>query len=59
MIQQVLKSFPLTDLTAFGLLLFLATFCGVLAWVFRKGSRSFYQELSMLPIRDEREVKSV
>lgn len=35
------------------LLLFVVFFAGVLAWIFRPGSKEKYQELGRIPLNDE------
>ncbi len=54
MIQQFLSNFPFLDLVVAGQLLFFTIFLGALAWVFRSGSREFYDKLAALPL-DEKE----
>ena len=50
MFKSVLKYFPLPDLVVFGQLLFFAIFLGALFWVFRRGSKEFYEQLAKLPL---------
>jgi len=47
MLSKVASQFPMIWLTCVALLIFLSTFLGVLAWVFRKGSHEFYQKLAI------------
>ena len=48
--SEVLAHFPLTGLTCFALLLFLALFVGSIAWIYRKGSQKTYQHAAQLPL---------
>ncbi len=48
--RDVLTHFPFLSLVVIGQLLFLTIFVGALFWVFRKGSKSFYDRMSSLPI---------
>ncbi len=52
--QDFLKNFPMMDLVVVGQLLFFTTFMCALFWVFRNGSKSFYEKLAALPL-DEKE----
>ncbi len=54
--QQFLKNFPHMDLVVVGQLLFFAVFLCALVWVFRSGSKAFYEKLSTLPL-DENGAK--
>jgi cbb3-type cytochrome oxidase subunit 3 len=49
-IRDVLSHFHLPLLSCVGLLLFMGVFIGALMWVFRRGSKEFYQKLSDLPL---------
>lgn len=53
MIREVLSHYHLPVLSGIGLLLFMAVFCGALAWVFRKGSTGFYASMQAMPFEDE------
>ena len=55
MMSQVVSKFPMIWLTCVGLLLFMSVFIGALAWVSRRGSTGFYEEMSKMPLD---EVKS-
>ncbi len=44
--------FQLPGLICVGLVLFLAVFISVLAWVFRRGSVQFYKSLELYPLQD-------
>ncbi len=48
--QEFLKNFPLMDLVVVGQLLFFTVFVAALFWVFRSGSKEFYQKLAHLPL---------
>lgn len=50
MMKQVVSTFPLINLVLVGQLLFFTIFVGALAWVFRKGSKPYYDQLAQLPI---------
>ena len=39
---------------AFALLIFLAVFIGILVWIFRPGSKTFYDETARMPLDDDR-----
>lgn len=52
MMRDWLADQGLTLGPGFALLLFLVIFMGVLAWVFRPGSRRIYQEEAKLPLQD-------
>lgn len=47
--QEFLKNFPLMDLVVVGQLLFFSVFMAALLWVFRSGSKGFYEKLAALP----------
>lgn len=51
--RDVLTHFPFMSLVLVGQLTFFAVFVGALFWVFRRGSKGFYQNLAELPL-DER-----
>ena len=55
MIQRVLSHYTMPALSGLGLLLFMGVFLGALVWVFRKGSREFYSNLSDLPMKEDDE----
>lgn len=59
--QDGLKHFSDTYLTSIGLLIFFIFFVAVIVWVFRKGSKSFYNHAAQLPLiePDEKTVKHV
>lgn len=48
--QAFLKNFPHMDLVVMGQLLFFAVFVAALIWVFRSGSKGFYEKLAELPL---------
>ncbi len=48
--QAFLANFPFMSLVVAGQLLFLAVFLAALFWVFRSGSRAFYDKLAVLPL---------
>lgn len=52
MIQRVLSHIRLTELTCFGLILFMGVFLGALIWVFRKGSTDFYTSMESIPFNE-------
>jgi cbb3-type cytochrome oxidase subunit 3 len=51
--SKVLSQFSYTILPTVGLLIFIAVIVGVYFWLFRKGSKSFYKELSEIPFKKE------
>ena len=50
MIREFLKNYPYMDLAVAGQLIFFTLFVMAIFWVFRRGSYSFYQELSRMPL---------
>ncbi len=48
----VLAKFPLMNLVCTGEVIFFLVFLAALVWVFRKGSKNFYKELSNLPTQE-------
>jgi len=48
--SEVLAHFPLTGLTCFALILFFTLFTSALFWVFRNGSKKYYEDASQLPL---------
>lgn len=50
MLRETLKHFPLIGLVMTGQLIFLTVFLGTLFWVFRRGSKPFYDRLASLPL---------
>jgi len=53
MIRQALSYFPWPELVLVGQLMFLGIFLTMLVWIFRKGSATFYDEISRLPLDQE------
>jgi len=53
MIPTVLSHYRFPLLSCFGLVIFLAVFMGVIAWIFRRGSAEFYQGVSQAPLEKE------
>lgn len=53
MLREVLTKFPLTGLVITGQLIFFTVFTGAVFWIFRKGSRPFYERLGRLPLGGE------
>lgn len=51
--QEFLKNFPFMDLVVAGQLIFFAIFVGAVFWVFRSGSKNFYQKLAALPLEEK------
>ncbi len=51
--QDFLKNFPMMDLVVVGQLLFFVVFICALLWVFRSGSKGFYEKLAALPLNDK------
>ena len=50
MMKQGLKYFTDTDLTALGLILFLAVFVGVILWTRYVSKQGIYSEIEKLPL---------
>ncbi len=51
--QSFLKNFPFMDLVVVGQLLFFTVFVCAIIWVFRSGSKGFYEKLAALPLDEE------
>ncbi|MFZ3231459.1 MAG: CcoQ/FixQ family Cbb3-type cytochrome c oxidase assembly chaperone [Pseudobdellovibrio sp.] len=51
--QDGLKYFTDTYLTSIGLMLFFTFFVVVVFWVFRKGSKQFYNRTALIPFEGE------
>ena len=52
MYSEVLKQFPMLDLVVVGELIFFTVFVSALVWVFRRGSKEFYDKLSRMPLEE-------
>jgi hypothetical protein len=52
MFQELFKHSQLLDLPILSMVLFMATFALVIAWVFAKRRKVHYESLSLLPIED-------
>lgn len=50
MIRDFLANFPYVSLAIVGQLLFMTIFIGSIGWVFRKGSKKFYDQLAAIPL---------
>jgi cbb3-type cytochrome oxidase subunit 3 len=48
--QAFLANFPFMSLAVIGQLLFFTVFVAAVLWVFRTGSKSFYEKLAALPL---------
>lgn len=48
-----LKYFTDTHLTSIGLILFFIFFVGVVFWVFRKGSKQYYNQTAQMPLGED------
>ena len=57
MIRQTLAHFPHGALSGLAMLLFMGVFLGAILWVYRGGSRSFYDSLSRSPLNDQEGIK--
>jgi hypothetical protein len=55
MYRDVLTHFPWTSLVLTSELIFFAVFSGSLFWIFRKGSKDFYDRLANMPGDDRGE----
>ncbi|MBC7466650.1 MAG: cbb3-type cytochrome c oxidase subunit 3 [Bdellovibrio sp.] len=51
--KEGLKYFTDTHLTSIGLLLFFTFFVGIVFWVFRKGSKNYYNQSAQMPLEDD------
>lgn len=56
MISQIIGSYSYSTLTGVGMLLFMAVFLATTVWVFRKGGKTFYQNLALMPLQEESEL---
>jgi cbb3-type cytochrome oxidase subunit 3 len=54
--SAVLSQFTLTYLPVIACLLFVAIFIGVIFWVLRPGSKSFYEQAGQIPLLDEKRI---
>lgn len=52
MIREFLKNCPYVDLAVIGQLIFFVLYITALVWVFRSGSKSFYERLARLPLEN-------
>ena len=52
--RQVFENFDLTILPSIGMILFLSVFLGMVIWVFRRNSKQIYNEMSQIPLEEER-----
>lgn len=50
MLRQAFLNFNQTDLIIFGFILFMLTFLGAFVWTFLIQEKSFYKDLSQLPL---------
>lgn len=57
--KEGLKYFTDTHLTSIGLLLFFTFFVAVVFWVFRKGSKAYYNQTAKMPLDGEENVNFV
>lgn len=55
MFKSVFVNFNEGNLIVFGFFLFLAVFLGSLIWTFTVQQKSFYNEMSRIPLKDSRE----
>lgn len=53
MIREFLRNCPYVDLAVAGQLIFFCLFLAALVWVFRNGSKDFYDKLSQLPLEEK------
>jgi cbb3-type cytochrome oxidase subunit 3 len=47
---EAVQHYDLSWMIFLSMMIFLSIFVGVLFWVFRKSSKSFYQKLSLIPL---------
>ena len=52
LVRTALGDYPFIDLSVVGFLIFFLIFCFMLGWIFRKGSKKVYNELSEMPLKD-------
>lgn len=52
MYKQIFLNFSDSSLIAFGFLLFMGTFLGALVWTLFVQNKSFYVELSQIPLQE-------
>ena len=50
MMREALSHFPMAWLPCLGMVIFLAVFLGVVAWVYSKQAKNVYQHLEQLPL---------
>jgi cbb3-type cytochrome oxidase subunit 3 len=50
--NEVLTLFPYINLVVVGQLTFFSVFVGALFWVYRRGGKSYYDEMANLPLSD-------
>lgn len=50
LVRDFLQNTPHVDLVVCGELIFFAVFVAAVFWVFRKGSRGFYEKLAAIPL---------
>ncbi len=48
--QQFLANFPYISMAIAGQLIFMTVFISSIFWVFRKGSKDFYEKLAEIPL---------
>ena len=53
MIREAIGALHWSYLPVISMFMFLSIFLGSLIWVFRKGSKEVYSELSQLPLAEE------
>lgn len=53
MIREFLKACPFVDLAIIGQIIFFTVFLSVIFWIFRKGSKQFYQKMAQIPLEQE------
>ena len=58
MIREFLTHFHWSILPVITMFMFMSVFFGALIWVFRKGSKDIYSELSNLPLDSERTTQN-
>ncbi len=51
--QEAFSYFTMGYLNVIAMLIFMSVFVGVIFWIYRKSSQSYYQKISRLPLEAE------
>lgn len=52
-----LKFFTDITLTNIGILLFFSCFCAFILWIYRRGAKSFYNQMAQIPLMEPTDIK--